>query len=307
MTTSVRQMSSTDVDAADRVTRLAFGTYRGVTDPTQTFGAAEPVRSRFRARPDDAWVAELDGEVVGAVFATHWGSFGWFGPLAVHPDHWDRGVASELLRPVLDAFDRWGVSQAALFTFPDSPKHLGLYQKHGFWPGSLTAVMASPAEPLEVAVPLLSERPTAMAELRSICDEVFPGLELASEIEAVATQAIGDTVLAVRDDRVDGFAICHQGPGSEAAADDCYVKFAAVRPGGGAAATFDELLAACSAFAARSGMQRVVAGVNTTRRGAYHAMADRGFRTTLLGVAMHSHPDGLTLDTPWHYVLDDLR
>jgi predicted N-acetyltransferase YhbS len=307
MSTTVRPMRDADVDAADRVTRLAFGTHRGLADPTQTFGESDPVRSRFRARPEEAWVAELDDEIVGAVFATHWGTFGWFGPLAVHPGHWDGGIASQLLEPVLAAFDRWGVSQTALFTFPDSPKHLGLYQKHGFWPGSLTAVMTTSVEESDAVVSLLSEQATATDELASICDELFPGLELTSELEAVATQAIGDTVLAVRDGRVEGFAICHRGPGSEATADDCYVKFGAVRPGADEASTFGELLTACSAFAVRSGAQRLVAGVNTARRGAYRAMADHGFRTTLLGVAMHSRPDGPTLDTPSHYVIDDLR
>ena len=307
MSTTVRPMRPTDVDAADRVTRLAFGTERGLADPTQTFGASEPVRSRFRARPEEAWVAEVDGEVVGAVIATHWGSFGWFGPLAVHPGQWDGGIGSQLLEPVLAVFDHWGVSQAALFTFPDSPKHLGLYQKHGFWPGSLTAVMTASTEESSAAVPLLSEHPAVTDELASICEEVFPGLELTSELEAVATQAIGDTVLVVRDGRVEGFAICHRGPGSEAAAEECYVKFGAVRPGGDAASTFDELLRACSTFAARSGAPRLVAGVNTARRGAYRAMAGRGFRTSLLGVAMHSWPDGPTLDSPSHYVIDDLR
>jgi hypothetical protein len=36
------------------------------------------------------------------------------------------------MAPVLEAFGRWELHQAGLFTFPDSPKHVGLYQPHGF-------------------------------------------------------------------------------------------------------------------------------------------------------------------------------
>lgn len=120
-------MRADDVDAADAVMRLAFGTIRGLPDPSAAFGDAESVRTRFRAAPECAWVAEVDGEVVGSVFAARWGSFGFFGPLSVHPGFWDRGIGGRLLEPVLGAFTRWDVQQAGLFTFADSPKHLGLY------------------------------------------------------------------------------------------------------------------------------------------------------------------------------------
>src|SRR2546422_11558182 len=32
-------------------------------------------------------------------------------------------------------------------SFPHSPKHVALYQKFGFWPQALTAVMSKPVEP----------------------------------------------------------------------------------------------------------------------------------------------------------------
>ncbi len=42
----------------------------------------------------------------------------------------------------MDIFEKWGVREAGLFTFAHSPKHIGLYQKFGFWPRFLTAVMS---------------------------------------------------------------------------------------------------------------------------------------------------------------------
>jgi len=47
----------------------------------------------------------------------------------------------------MDLFEAWGTSHAGLFTFGQSAKHVGLYQKYGFWPRFLTAVVSSPVQP----------------------------------------------------------------------------------------------------------------------------------------------------------------
>src|SRR3982074_274432 len=136
---SIRPLEEGDLDAADRVMRMAFGTFLGAPDPMMVFGDADYVRSRFAAEPSWAVAAELDGELVGSNFAARWGSFGFFGPLTVRPELWDRGIASKLMEPIMEMFDaRWQVRQAGLFTFPDSPKHVGLYKKFGFAPQQLT-------------------------------------------------------------------------------------------------------------------------------------------------------------------------
>jgi N-acetylglutamate synthase-like GNAT family acetyltransferase len=304
----VRSMAEGDLDEADRVTRLAFGTYRGLPDPASTFGDAEMVRTRFRAAPDHAWVAEDGGQIVGCVFAARWGSFGYFGPLAVHPDWWDRGVGSRLLEPVLDAFERWELRQSGLFTFPSSPKHLGLYQKHGFWPRFLTCVLAKPVAPTTAGYELVSQASASdLSRVRALTGAVFPGLDLEREIVAVHVQGLGDTVLLEADGELTAMAVCHCGAGSEAGSDTCYVKFGAVRPGPDAAARFELLLDACDAFAAGSGAERLVAGVNTGRLDAYRVLVERGFRPDLIGVSMLSRPDEPAFDTPDDYVLDDLR
>jgi predicted N-acetyltransferase YhbS len=309
----VRPMRAEDVDSADRVLRRAFGTIRGLPDPTATFGDAESVRTRFRTAPDCAWAAEVDGEVVGTVFAARWGSFAFLGPLTVHPDLWDRGIGSLLLSPVLEAFERWDVRQAGLFTFADSPKHLGLYQKHGFWPGSLTVVAAKETGAIAASSHALASdeleegHGTVIDEACALTDEVFGGLDLGREIAAVNEYGLGDTVL-LRDDRtLEGMAVCHCGAGSEAGSDTCYVKFAAVRPGEGAAARYERLLDACESFAAESRLGHLVAGVNTGRLHAYRRLLARGFRTQQIGVSMWLRPEAPHFDRPEHYVLDDLR
>lgn len=309
----VRPLLADDLDSADRVMRLAFGTFRGLPDPAAAFGDRDYVQTRFRAAPDCAWAAEVDGNVVGSVFAARWGSFGSFGPLTVHPELWDRGIASRLLHPVLESFERWGVRQAGLFTFASSPKHIGLYQRHGFWPGSLTVVAAKPIAANAKGVYALASKETAngratlLDEIRELTDAVFRGLDLEREIVAAATQRIGDTLVLPGDDELDGVAVCHCGAGSEAGSDTCYVKIAAVRPGGGAADRFERLLDACEGFAADSALQCLVAGLNTGRLDAYRRLLARGFRIEQIGVAMHLRPGEPTLDTPEHYVIGDLR
>jgi len=309
----VRPMRADDLDAADRVMRLAFGTFRGLPDPSAAFGDADMVRTRFRAAPKCAWAAEVDGDVVGSVFAARWGSFGFFGPLSVHPSLWDRGIGGRLLRPVLEAFTTWDVRQAGLFTFAGSPKHLGLYQKHGFWPGSLTVVTAKETGPMTsrshalVSNELENRHGLILDEVRGLTDQVFRGLDLSREIVAVNEQGIGDTVLVRRDGTLEGMAVCHGGAGSEAGGDTCYVKFGAVRPGDGAAMRFERLLDACEAYAAGSGLGRLVAAVNTGRLDAYRCLLARGFRTETIGISMRLHPEGPHFDTSAHYVIDDLR
>jgi hypothetical protein len=46
------------------------------------------------------------------------------------------------MEPIMDLFEQWQVRQAGLFTFSHSAKHVGLYQRFGFWPQYLTPVMA---------------------------------------------------------------------------------------------------------------------------------------------------------------------
>ena len=312
-TALVRPARPGDLVAADRILRLAFGTHRGLSDPSAAFGDADYVHTRFRAAPECAWVAEVGGDVVGSVFAARWGSFGFFGPLSVHPSLWDRGIGSRLLQPVLEAFASWDVRQAGLFTFANSPKHLGLYQKHGFWPGALTAVTAketgsatSYAHAL-VSNELENRRGVVLDEIRALTDQVFAGLDLGREIAAVDEQGIGDTVLVRRDGTLEAVAVCHCGERSEAGSDTCYVKFAAVRPGADAPERFERLLDACEAYAAESGLSRLVAGVNTGRLDAYRRLLARGYRTQTIGVSMWLHPERPHFDTPAHYVIDDLR
>jgi GNAT superfamily N-acetyltransferase len=313
-TVNIHPLAETDLEAADRIFRLAFGTFIGLADPLAFMGDADFVRTRWRTDRASAFGAYVDGGLAGSNFVTNWGSVGFFGPLTVRPDLWDAGFGKRLMEPVVQRFETWGTRNAGLFTFPHSQKHVGLYQRFGFWPRFLTAVMAKPVTPpadrplnstrlSEVAA---NERDQIVARCREVTDAVYEGLDVTSEIRAVADQRLGDTVLLWRDDQLIGFAVCHTGAGTEAGSGACYAKFAAVRPTRSTGEDFDGLLLALEQFAGDRGVSRLVAGVNTAREEAYARMLARGFRTELQGVAMQ-RPNEPGYNRAGTYLIDDWR
>uniref|UniRef100_UPI0015F0C92E GNAT family N-acetyltransferase n=1 Tax=Pseudonocardia pini TaxID=2758030 RepID=UPI0015F0C92E len=247
-----------------------------------------------------------DGGLVGSVFATRWGSVGFVGPLSVEPSLWGRGIG----RALFAAADRTlaGAVHRGLFTFAHSPAHHRLYQRFGYWPRFLTALMSGPAEPappgLAWSVGSALERPTLLAGAARLADGVFPGLDVGGEIDTVLDQKIGEVLLLGPVAEPHGVAVVHDGPGSEAGTGLAYVKTAMVRPGAGA--DFARLLDACLGHAAAIGADRVVVGVNTARHRAYRHLCERGFVTDVPGVTMHA-PNDPGYDHDSAYVLDDWR
>jgi GNAT superfamily N-acetyltransferase len=313
MDIAIRPLDGRDVAEADRIFRVAFGTFLGLPRPESFMGDADLVGTRWWAAPSSAFGAYAGDELVGSNFAANWGSFGFFGPLTVRPDLWDRGIARRLLDATLDLFGRWGTRQAALFTFPDSPKHIALYEKFGFRRQALTPVMAKPVGCAAgggqwstfSAVPRPLRAPT-LAACRALTEAISPGLDVQGEIRAVHDQRIGETVL-LRDGReLVAFAICHHGAGSEAGSGATFIKFGAARPGPKAARHFERLVAACEAFARIRGSKQLVAGINAARSEAHRIMRQLGFETTLEGVAMH-RPDAPGHNRPDCFIIDDWR
>lgn len=310
---SVRPLREEDLPAADHVMRLAFGTFIGLADPLAFMGDADYVRTRWRADPSAAFAALSGDELVGSNFATNWGSVGFFGPLTIHPKLWEQGVGKQLVAAALDCFERWGTTQAGLYTFADSSKHVALYRRFGFWPRFLTAIMS---KPLKAATPAVkyslfsaleqSEREAALVAGAQLLDRIYAGLDVRREILSVAAQEIGESVLLWDDAGLAGLAVCHIGAGSEAGSGSCYVKFAAVRSGPTAARGFERLLQACEALAIKRGATRLIAGVNTARIEACTIMLEQGFRTARQGVAMH-RDNQAGYNRAGVYLIDDWR
>jgi GNAT superfamily N-acetyltransferase len=310
---TVRQLRETELSRADQIFRLAFGTFLELPDPLQFGGDANYVQTRWRSRPETAFAAEYDGELVGSNFVTQWGSVAFFGPLTIRPDSWDKGVGKRLLEAAMDCFAQWQVAHAGLFTFAHSPKHIHFYQKYGFWPRFLTAIMSKPAVAQQrghegTYYSALSDmrRAEAVTGCRELTGSIFSRLDLTDEISSVDSQRLGETVLVHDNSGISGFAICHCGAGTEAGSGACYIKFGAVRPGKETRKNMERLLDACETLAIERRLERVVAGMNLARAGAYQTLADRGFRTQSQGVAME-RPNEPGYNRPDVYLIDDWR
>jgi len=313
MDVKIRPLRLEDLQDADHIMRVAFGTFTGLPDPASFGDGTDFIRTRWLAAPDAAFGAELNGKLVGSVLATKWGSFGFFGPLTVHPNFWDQGIAKRLLEPTMELFRKWGVTRAALFTLANSPKHIGLYEKFGFWPRFLTPIMSKSVQPgndtgfwSKFSNVQARERRDCLANCRSLADSIYEGLDLEREIVAVDDQKLGDTVLLWQGNALAGFAVCQCGTGTEAGKDVCYIKFGTVGKGSNVENSFDRLLNACDELARMRGMTTVLAGVNTACHNAYRRMIERGFRTDFQGVMM-LRPNEPAFDRSDCYVICDLR
>ena len=331
----IPRLQESDIPEAQRISRLAFGTFLNLPDPMAFSSDADSVRSRFLADPSAAYGSEVvvdddsrtsgKKKLIGSNFTTNWGSVGFFGPLTIHPEFWNKGIAKRLLEPTIELFSKWNTKHAGLFTFAQSPKDIALYQKFDFWPRFLTAVMSKDViskknngirsnlkwsrysklfgKNRELYHTRQQEGEKEEEEERKyldICSKltnaIYGGLDVRVEIMSVNKQELGDTILLWDDDShsnggnysntLVGFGVCHCGPGSEAGSNTCYIKFGAVKPGPTAGNNFDKLLDACEAFAAEEGISRIVAGANTGHYEAYRKMLSRGFQTDMLGIAM---------------------
>lgn len=318
----VRPLVESDLDEAARIIRVAFATFLGLPpeDPRRP-SDSDYTRSRWTADPNSALAAEHAGRLIGSNFATNWGSFGFFGPLTVDPDYWNRGIAQQLLAPTMEIFRRWGNRHLGLYTFAHSPKHTALYQKFGFWPRDLVSIVAREVQPAEDTSPSRGEsdevsyfshcnpadRASLLAACREVTDALFEGLDLQREICAVADQKLGEAILLWDGSRLAAFAVCHTGPGSEAGSGVCYIKFAAVRPSPRATDHLVHLLDAVDEFARAKGAQKVTAGVNLARREAFQQLFARGFRTNMQGVAMEAGGASSGYNRAGVYILDDWR
>lgn len=306
-------MLPADIPAADRIMRIAFGTFLGMPEPEHCFAGQDYVGTRHTAAPDGAFIAVRDGAVVGSNFATCWGSVGFFGPLSVDPQVWDSGIAKRLMEPVLARFADAGVRCQGLFTFPHSVRHVGLYRSFGFWPRALTFVVGR-------AVPTLRTAPAprffgqlapaaqhaALGEIAALADRLYAGFDPGVEVRAVHAQRLGQTVLVGGPGGIEGFAVCHVGANTEAGPGVVYVKMAAVAPGRGGAKRFARLLDAVERCAQDAGAEQITAGVSASRTQACQVLFARGYRVLLQGIAMHRHNvPGLARGGV--YVLDDWR
>jgi N-acetylglutamate synthase-like GNAT family acetyltransferase len=309
---AIRPLSEGDLPEAGAILRRAFATQRGMP-PDGFWTDRDFVTGRWMTDPSLAFGAWIEGRLVGSSLGAAWGSLGVFGPISTHPDTWNRGTARHLIPPVLERLKALGARHIAFFTIAESTKHIALYQKFGYWPRFLTAIMTRAVEGNET--PADSTRYSSIAgghqahwldTCRALTTEVRDGLDLTAEIRTAHSHGHGDTVFLTEGSRVQAVAVCEYGPKSPAGAGSCLIRFAAVRPDSENELRFGQLLTACARLAADEGLKELVACVNASRPKAYRHLLSLGFRAQRNGVTMHCPNEDAYHQTA-SYILDDLR
>lgn len=316
MDVTVDPMTPGDLDQADDIFRTAFATFLGIPKET-LWGDSDAFRTRWRAPNTRVIAARFGGQLVGSNVLTRWGSVGWFGPLTISPEHWNHGIAKALMTETERIFDEWRVTHRALFTFPQSAKHVGLYQRFGYWPQRLTPILGRRADSGSSA-PTLGrnvrrfselaprEQTELCREVRELGDALYPGLDLSGEIESIRDQRLGDTLLLRDDSRLAGFAVCHIGKGSESRTGETYVKFAANSPGSDREERRKELIQSIETLAVQCRAPEIGFGCNTSHRDTHRFLTARGYRSEFIGVLM-TKPEQPALERPDFDVLNDMR
>jgi len=313
MSVVVRPLTAADAPQAAGINRAAFSQFFGIPDVRNFRLGADMIEPRRRLWPEAGLALELDGELAGVALMMNWGSVCILGPITVAPRHWSKGLARVLMAELIALADRRGFAFTGLFTHPQSPKHIRLYESFGFRMQRIVAVMAKPASrvaetehvtPLSALTP--EQRALALGAIGDLTGTVHPGLDIGAECEDIVRFKLGETLLLGDASAPDGVAMCHCGPGSEASEGQMLVKFAAARGGAGAPDRFRHLLGACEAYAARKGAAQIVAGTNTGRAEAYALMQQADYRTTMNGIAM-TRPAVEGYNHPGVFAIDDWR
>jgi ribosomal protein S18 acetylase RimI-like enzyme len=305
---TIRSMTEGDADAVRQVERAAFAAR---WKPEQNAHAERPPRTRanvlirLRKDPDGCFVAQVGSEMVGIVFSRTWGSVGWCGSLAVHPDWQGQGIGRQLLHASLAYLRADPRRVVGLETGAGEAGNVSLYLRAGLVPCPITLHLArelgGDAEP--ATLPLWSAaraevRSQWLEGLREASGTVIPGLDYGKEIESARREALGDTCVALEGGRAVGLGVAtvvspFEGWGAEAAIvqalllDQRYVS----------EARLSGLLAGVEAIARRAGCRRLQLVVSAGRRWTVDRLLRRGYRLERVGLQMiHGDGPALTFD-----------
>ncbi len=285
-------MGEGELSEVTKLSNAAFGALFGQADES-----AEPIfndllfKVRYLSDPAGCLVAEVgehDASIAGCLIVCTRGSLGWFGPLAVLPEHQKSGVGAALVSACVELWRACGVAMMGLETFADSRFHVGFYGKFGFhpsWTGlGFERALSEGAMPNDVdvngTIPPL--------------DFLYPGLNVSGEAEA--TLRTGSGVVVSSDG---GLAIVHLEPTFQAK-DAAYIPFAAAS----SAKAFDRLLSAAEHLAYERQLKQMVCRTSGSSWATHDALRARGYRTGSVMVRMKVG-EALDYDLGERYYLDN--
>lgn len=114
----------------DRVYSLWLATSgMGLND---TDDSREGIERYLRRNPTTCFIAELGGEIVGAILSGHDGRRGYISHTAVSAAYRGRGIGTALVNAVLEAMKKEGISKLALVVFGKNELGNGFWESCGF-------------------------------------------------------------------------------------------------------------------------------------------------------------------------------
>lgn len=121
----LRRATPDDVDALTTCLTAAYAPFQHLDLPPVTRGIAKDLAEL------DVWVAELDNDVVGGIFA-ELGDKAHIVNLAVHPDASGHGIGGALVDHVIQAAKAAGHTQIHLATHTQMTATQAFYRKSGW-------------------------------------------------------------------------------------------------------------------------------------------------------------------------------
>lgn len=299
---TLRRMTDEDLPAVAEVEAGVFTDwyriYRREPEPLSE-RTVEALRYAVSLDPDGNHVAvAADGAIVGFILARTWGRVGWFGTFGVPTQFQGLGIGTALVERAVAYLEK-KAAVIGLETMPESGANVGLYTKLGF-------AATYPTHILELSLIREADRlkggkrthawdalgaagrRRVLAEMREISGSILPGLDFASEVEAIDSHGFGRTLLSRgRGERLDGFVLLRTTSiRRDNSAGRAYIHALSIRPGADRGAVLDDLLRQVWASCVALGLSRVAAGLSGRYQGALALLIERGFRVMRTGIRM---------------------
>ncbi len=247
------------------------------------------------------WV-DADDRLVAFNIAHQSGVEGWMGPLAVRPEWQGTGLGKRIVTWGTEFLRARGCAVIGLETMPRTMDNIGFYSRLGFVPAHMTVTCALEAKPARCE--LLSrlgagDTESALRSCAQLVHRLQPGVDFTRELRLTRTLGIGDTVLLVGVDGVEGFALCHEAPLIEGRQRD---ELRVLKLAAADVALLAPLLAAVGGHARDGGTARATVRVQGEYPEAYRTLIAAGarvrwtdLRMTLTGCAERVPECGVVL------------
>lgn len=221
-------------------------------------------------------VYELNGKVASYNFIHLWGSFAWFGPFGVHPQHQGKGIGKALINHTIKILkEDYNVSTIGLNTMPESSYNVGFYINMGFNPLKLSLSLKKDIDNLnfpaisndysvnEVNVTIEADYLNLKNNLKTLSNKVFNNFDLASELYLIKSKSFGTIFELKAGSTVHGIAICHTKSIRENPNKNLQIKLAIIDSSVDYKTAIDSIVNACTNYAKSIGYKSILIDCNT--------------------------------------------